>query len=68
MKSSTGRTTNFPEHNDVKPKLPMTGFFRFQTQKREDIKKNFPQLSTKELVQVMAQVWQELTAEEKKPY
>lgn len=57
------------ETKDTKlPKRSWPAFFFFQKEKRLEIKKNNPDLSQKDLVSKLGEVWRGLSEEQKKPY
>lgn len=50
------------------PKRAWPPFFFFQEQRREDLKKENPNLNHKEIVSKLGEEWRTLTDEQKKPY
>lgn len=66
---SEGKKSKKEESKDIKqPKRSWPAFFFFQNETRSDIKKNNPELSQKDLVSKLGEVWRGLSEEEKKPY
>jgi len=56
-------------HKDPnKPKAPSSAYFLFLADKREETKMNFPNLSHKELVSKLGELWNKLSEVEKQPY
>jgi hypothetical protein len=66
--------TNYNQHiqhlppSIEKPKNPLTPYFLFLKEKRETIKREYPELSPTEMANVMGQIWKSLTEEEKRPF
>jgi len=56
-------------HKDPnKPKAPSSAYFLFLAEKRDETKMNFPNLSHKELVSKLGELWNKLSEVEKQPF
>lgn len=55
-------------HNAERPKKPLSAFFRFQLEKINDVKKEYPTLSHSEAITVTSQLWGQMNSEERLPY
>jgi structure-specific recognition protein 1 len=55
-------------NNPDKPKKPLTAFFRFQMEKLNTVKEEYPNLSHTEAVSVTSQLWGQMSPEERLPY
>jgi len=65
--AQNGKTKKF--HKDPnRPKAPSTAYFLFMADKREETKKNFPNLSHKEVISKLGEMWSKLSEAKKKPY
>merc|ERR1712060_521154 len=51
-----------------RPKAPNTAYFLFMADKREETKKNFPELNHKQLISKLAELWNKLSREVKQRY
>jgi upstream-binding transcription factor len=56
------------KHHPDRPKYPISGYFRFNQENLEKIKKEYPEMAQKELVTLSSILWNKLSDEEKKPY
>ena len=50
------------------PKRPISAYFFYNQERREQLKKEKPELDNKELIKVMSEEWNKLTDAQKKPY
>jgi len=62
--SKTGKFRKDPN----RPKAPNTAYFLFMADKREETKKNFPELNHKQLISKLADLWNKLSMETKQHY
>ena len=66
-KGNTGKKAK-KEKVEGAPKKPLTAFFIFQNEKREEFKKKYPDLAQKELVTKLSEAWKNLSEKDKKKY
>ncbi len=50
------------------PKRPISAYFFYNQERREQLKKEKPNLDNKDLIRAMSEEWNKLTDEQKKPY
>lgn len=50
------------------PKKPLNGYFRYQEEQMEIVKKANPKASHKELMSIIGQLYNKLSEDKKKPY
>jgi len=62
--SKTGKFRKDPN----RPKAPNTAYFLFMADKREETKKNFPELNHKQLISKLAELWNKLSSDVKQRY
>jgi len=62
--SKTGKFRKDPN----RPKAPNSAYFLFMADKREETKKNFPELNHKQLISKLAELWNKLSREIKQRY
>ncbi|KAJ8248374.1 hypothetical protein GJAV_G00241340 [Gymnothorax javanicus] len=53
---------------DGPPKVPATGYIRFLKQQQTELSKQYPDVKYVEITKKIAQLWQGLTPEQKKPF
>ena len=63
-----GKKKEKKEKDPNAPKRPVTAFFFYQSERRQTLKKEKPELDHKQIISVMSTEWNKLPEKDKKKY